>query len=68
MSIWIAVALIFAVCLLAFLMVLLNVAVQMRKEKYQIPYVQAHMDKDRDYTASGDLSWERYKDAALSHR
>jgi hypothetical protein len=69
MSIWIAVGLIFAVCFLAVLMVLLNVVVRMRKENYQIPYVKAHMDRDRgDLGSSGDLSWERYKDASLSRR
>lgn len=66
MNILVAVGLIFAVCFLAFLMVLLNVVVRMRKEHYQIPYVKQHLSRE-DEAKSDDLSWRRYREAA-SHR
>jgi hypothetical protein len=64
MSIWAAVILIFAVCALAFLMVLLTVVIRMRQEKYQIPYVETHLNREEDRME--DLSWKRYREAASS--
>ncbi len=68
--IWVAIGLIFAVCALAFLMVLLDVAIRMRKEHYQIPYVREKMSQgnlfDED-SRCDDLSWRRFKESSI-HR
>jgi hypothetical protein len=71
MSILATIGLIFGVCFFVFLVVLLNVAVRMRKEKYQIPYVMSQLP--RTYDSRGDLSWDRFNDlsataTAGSHR